>query len=76
MSYSTCVIGCDKCGDAAGVDLSSGLCLRCRVMKRREEEELYFSLVDDVKKNQQKQSQNKNQDEEMVSYDKDSCIIL
>ena len=41
MSYSTCVVKCNQCGNAAGVDLSCGLCTECRVMKRRDEDAMY-----------------------------------
>lgn len=41
MSISTCVIRCDQCGDAGGVDLSSYLCTKCRVEKRRQEDVIY-----------------------------------
>jgi len=41
MSYSTCVINCDRCGNHADVDLSSGLCTKCRVEQRRAEDVAY-----------------------------------
>ena len=41
MSFSTCVVRCEKCGECGDVSLSSYLCTKCRVEKRREEDAIY-----------------------------------
>jgi len=43
MSFSTCVVRCQQCGNAAGVDLSNYLCTECRVEKRRREDAMFDS---------------------------------
>ncbi len=41
MSYSACVIRCNRCGTHVDVDLSSRLCAKCRVMQRRAEDSAF-----------------------------------